>query len=364
MRIVHISDIHLSKDNFAEFENNYRRALIKTLQQENEIKKIDVIVITGDLVNQGGHSLLKIDKYKNCVDPYHVFEQEFLLPLQQKLDFPNSKFLFIPGNHDINENEILWVDEKRMQDLEVDGNINDILPENRSEFNSNNKRIELFKNFEKRFHSETANYKPSNNESTYIYESPEGLKVGFALINDSWRCSTCQIVKHKDKKLFFGTQQLYDSLNIIEASDTIFNVLLTHHPLKSYGEEDEVLKIFVNREFHLHLFGDQHKHEYASYLTPNGSCFGIMARAALNKPLELESKWQPGFHVVDVDFYNANIEKIIYYKYFYGRCDFDKDTELAKDGFDNQKHKLSFKPVEKIVKVSKVNLDKSKYFRS
>lgn len=363
MRIVHISDIHLSKDNFPEFENNYRRALIKTLREEHGIKSIDIIAITGDLVNQGGHSLLEIDKYKDCTDPYYVFEEEFLKPLQEKLEFPNSKFLFIAGNHDINENEILWIDEKRLQDLEVGGGINDLLSKNRTEFNNNNKRIELFKKFEKRFHYDTANYEPSNNESTYIYESPEGLKVGFALINDSWRCSTCALLKHKDKKLFFGVQQLYDSLKTIEASDTVFNVLLTHHPLQSYGEGEEVFKVVVNRDYHLHLFGDQHKQEYNSYLTPTGTCFGIMARSALNKPSETESKWQPGFHIIDIDYHQATIDKITYYKYIYSRGGFGRDTDVANGGNDITKHKLSFKPVEKTVRVSKDDLDKSKLIK-
>lgn len=365
MRIVHLSDIHLSKDNFPEFENNYRRALINTLKEEHEIKKIDVIAITGDLVDKGGHSLLEYAKFTGCSDPYEIFEQEFINPIKSALNFQNKHFLFIPGNHDISENEILWIDEKKLQDEEVAGKINDLLQENRAVFNKTNKRIELFKKFEYRFHNSiTDNYQCSNNESTFILKYSEEINVGFALINDSWRCSTCHLHKYKDKKLYFGEQQLYDALNVLEASNTTCNIILTHHPLSTYAEESLVKRALVNKSYHLHLFGDQHKQEYTSYLTPDGNCFGIMARVALNRPDEPESKWQPGFHIIDIDFYNANIELITFYKYIHDRCRFAKDTDTADDGCDRQKHKLSFNPVLKPAKLRKENFNKNDFIKS
>ncbi|WP_209389024.1 metallophosphoesterase [Chryseobacterium sp. RR2-3-20] len=365
MRIVHISDIHLSKNNYTEFENNYREALMKVLEREKSIKPIDIIAITGDLVDQGGHSLLEIEKFCDYKDPYLIFEEEFILPLKIKLGLFNSNFLFIPGNHDVDENGIIWVDEKRLQDSEVNGKVDELLSANRSGFNSSNKRIELFKNFEKRFHKDTDKYTFSNNESTFIYEYSNGVKVGFALINDSWRCSTCHLKKHEDKKLYFGEQQLYHALNRISTFGTACNIILTHHPLESYAEKDEVFRTLAQKDFHLHLIGDKHHHAYLNHITPTGSCFGIMARAALNKPAETENKWQPGFHIIDINFEEAIIEKITYYKYIHDKCMFGKDSDTAPDdGCDNSKHKLSFTKIERNVKVNSQNLDKSKFFRS
>jgi len=364
MRIVHISDIHLSIENFSEFENNYRKALLKVLSDEHQLNKpIDIIAITGDLVDKGGHSLFEMDRFKDYSNPYQIFEEEFITPIKNELGFGNSKFLFIPGNHDINENEILWVDEKNLQDDEVKGNINNYLSKNRTEFSRVNDRIKLFKNFESEFHKDTINYTPSFNESTFIYETSDGVKVGFALINDSWRCSTCQLHKHYEKKLYFGFKQLYDGLKILNAHQPTMNVLLTHHPISSYAEE-EVRRIVTNHEYHLHLYGDKHNHGYDSYITPTGKCFGIMARAALNKPDESESKWQPGFHIIDIDFNEALIETIIYYKYIYSSCQFGFDTDTAApSGYDTSKHSLSFKKIERESKIKKEDLDKSKFFK-
>lgn len=365
MRIVHISDIHLSKDNFAEFENNYLEALLKVLSDENKKIPIDLIVITGDLVDQGGHSLFKIEKFKGRKDPFEIFEEEFITPIKMKLNFSNSKFLFIAGNHDVDENEILWVHEKKLQDDEKNGEIDQMLKRNKTEFSEYNKRIELFKNFESRFHGKTAQYNFSNNESTFIYETPSGVKVGFALINDSWRCSTCILHKHHDKKLYFGEQQLHQALNNISKSGTVMNILLTHHPVESYEEVREVKRAISGREYHLHLYGDKHAQRTDSYISSGGSCFGIMARAALNKPAEPESKWQSGFHIIDINFNKAIIETITYYKYFYDSREFGHDSESfpKNNGIDGRGHDLTFSGIPIEIKIKQIDLDKSKYFR-
>ncbi|SUX48553.1 metallophosphoesterase family protein [Chryseobacterium indoltheticum] len=364
MRIVHISDIHLSKDNFAEFENNYLEALLNILSDENKKIPIDVIVITGDLVDQGGHSLFKIEKFKGKKDPFEIFEEEFITPIKMKLNFSNSKFLFIAGNHDVDENEILWVHEKKLQDDEIGGCIDQMLQKNKSEFSEFNKRIELFKNFELRFHEKTTQYNFSNNESTFIYETPAGVKVGFALINDSWRCSTCALQKYQDKKLYFGEQQLYQALQTISEHKTVMNVILTHHPIVTYAEEEDVFRALAHKDYHLHLFGDKHHQTYASHITPTGNCFGIMARAALNKPTESDSKWQPGFHIIDIDFSEAIVQEITYYKYIHSSCVFGKDTDTAPpDGCDRTGHKLGFNKILKERKVKQSDLDRSKYYR-
>lgn len=364
MRIVHISDIHLSERNFPDFENKFRDALLKVLKLEQEVKAIDVIIITGDLVDQGGHSLLRLEKYSGIADPYVIFQQEFISPIQEALGFPNSKFLFIPGNHDINENEILWVEEKKLQKDEVAGNINTYLINNKTSFDFSNSRIELFKNFEKRFHSNTSDYYYSNNESVYIYRHAQGYNVGFALINDSWRCSTCKLVEHRSKKLYFGEQQLYHSIHTIAKFGTTCNVILTHHPLDMYEEREDVFNTLVSSDFHLHLFGDQHKQKYDPYLSAQGSCFGIMARAGFNNPKETESVWQPGFQIIDISIDKANIEKITYYKYVDRHRVFALDSETAPpDGYDVSMHSLSFKPNYEASKIKVKELDKSKFIR-
>lgn len=368
MRIVHISDIHLSGSNFAYFRKYYRKALLDVLFDEHDNKTpIDIIAITGDLVDKGGHSLLKIPEFDKETDPYKIFEEQFIAPIKTRLKLTNSNFIFIPGNHDIDESNILWLDEKTFQDEEVDGDINEILPKIRTEIKNYNERIKQFKNFEQNFHAGNSQYLPTNNESTYVFEHSSGVKVGFALINDSWRCSTCHLVKHENKGLYFGTDQLTNAMDILEANETILNIVLTHHPTTRYAqkEKEEVEKIFRIFNYHLHLYGDQHHLQLNNYIDPNGECLGIMARAGLNNPRETASKWQPGFHIIDINFQEAAISCITYYHYIEenGRFSYDGHAK-SPDGIDRKRRYLGFPPIP-VDKASILSsLDRNNYRKS
>ncbi|WP_398456056.1 metallophosphoesterase [Sphingobacterium thalpophilum] len=366
MRIVHISDIHLSEENFGEFKKHYRKALLRVLQEEHEIKKIDIIAITGDLVDKGGQSLFKIPQFNTETDPFKIFQEQFIDPIKNRLDLANSNFVFIAGNHDVDESKILWVDEKNFQDLEVKGGLNSILDEIKTETKNYNERIEKFKNFEEEFHRDNADYLFSRNESTFVYRHDSGAKVGFALINDSWRCSTCLLEKHKDKGLYFGSDQLTNSLEILEKFETDMNILLTHHPLSIYApcEQDEIKRVFRQNVFHLHLFGDQHEFKIEHFIDPNGECFGIQARAGLNNPREPIDNWQSGFHIIDIDLHNAEISCMTFYKYIYKNCAFSYDgSAKSPNGIDTKRKPLNFPKVALPIGTKMKNLDKNKYNR-
>ena len=73
MRIIHLSDIHLSNENFQSFKSYYRNSLIKELNKINSETKIDLIIISGDLVDKGGSSLKKIEGYENVDNHYDIF---------------------------------------------------------------------------------------------------------------------------------------------------------------------------------------------------------------------------------------------------------------------------------------------------
>lgn len=160
MKILQLSDIHLSKNNLTNFKNYYLDALIDDLQKFNPI---DVILITGDLVDKGGSSLGK--------KPYNQFEELFINPISNRLGIEKANILFIPGNHDINTNCIDEDNEYRIV-RELDSNTaNDLLEKQAKEFQKTNKRIEDFKIFEQNFHKENPSYIFTNNESLFIIES-------------------------------------------------------------------------------------------------------------------------------------------------------------------------------------------------
>jgi len=90
MRIVHISDIHLSANNLSELRTFYLRALLEDLRLFHQEKRIDVVVISGDLIDKGGESFAGQDAYA-------IFEKEFIRPIMEAFDIPSSNILFVPG---------------------------------------------------------------------------------------------------------------------------------------------------------------------------------------------------------------------------------------------------------------------------
>ncbi|ALM49455.1 hypothetical protein AMR72_11425 [Flavobacterium psychrophilum] len=328
MRLVHLSDIHLSASNYTEFKNSCHNALINDLTHFNKSEKpIDLILITGDLIDKGGHSLKQLDDYKQSTDPYDFFEKVYIEPICKKLKISKDKFLFVPGNHDIDENEILWVNEKALIKELNDDNIEKILKENKFDFNKNNERIKSFKQFENRYHQDNINYIFSNNESVYIHTYKDE-KIGFLMINDSWRCSTCRI-RDFDETHYIGTQQFYDGKNALERENTVLNIVLLHHNLADLREQQKIKQILTNHEFELMLYGHSHKHEQIMEVSSISACVGLRGRAALNYPGETNEPYQTGYQIIDIDIEKYAIESIFPRKYISSKEIYAADVETA-----------------------------------
>jgi predicted MPP superfamily phosphohydrolase len=311
MRIVHLSDIHLSEDNYTEFDNNYRDALINDLNNYYSSIPIDLIVITGDLVDKGGYSLFKIKGFENYENPYDIFKKIFIEPISEQLGIPLHQFLFIPGNHDIDEKGILLYDENALSKNINSQNIKKYLSENHGFIH--NQRIKKFKDFEKEYHKDNSNYEYTTNQSTYFYEKT-GLKIGFILVNDSWRCKSIKL-KNDSEKLFFGEQQLYDGLNHLESINTDLNICLLHHSVDDYAESSSVKGILQRKKIELFLYGHFHNTQTNNLYTPQGYCLGFRSRAALFKPEEKDSEYHSGYQILDFDLIAYKITQVHYRKY-------------------------------------------------
>ena len=290
MRIVQLSDVHLSKDNLEDLKNYYLQALIDDLKQFHLGKHIDVILFTGDLVDKGGESLGK--------NPYQVFHDEIILPLMEALDINTDQILLLPGNHDVNQHEIEKMSEAGLCSLLDTSTANETLLITKTAFIPANKRMEQFKSFEFEFHKTDSNYSYSNNESTIIFEE-NGKKIGFALINDSWRCSESLLREQH----FIGHNQLLQTEQLFTKNDTLLNIAVFHHPLNSINqnEANEVENILKSKSFDIAFFGHSHKHEAKKLTSATGGYLTINGRTAFNKPKEKIAKFQPGYNIIDVD---------------------------------------------------------------
>jgi Icc-related predicted phosphoesterase len=358
MRIVHLSDIHLSAGNKNAYVDYYKDALIQDLLNYHKQVKVDIVAITGDLVDRGGHSLLSSD-YSGS--PFHVFQNLVISPIMEKLQLSREQIIFVPGNHDIDETKIKLIEEKNIIQRLNAQNIGDYLSGNNSNF-EHNERIKGFKDFESEFHGGNPNYIPTPNQSTYIYTTSEGFKVGFILLNDSWRCKSVQLKldEEEDKKHYVGTSQLFESLRHLKSINTNVNICLMHHDFNDFKDGDELKRIIENMDVELVLNGHYHKTDSIELTTPNGRYLGLRCRASFNSPSEKHIDYIPGYQIVDLS--NEIVTAIHHRIYNKDNFSFIDDTFHGSGGVDrNESNNNNGYKLYRKDGFPEVKLDKSKF---
>lgn len=317
MRIIHLSDIHLSNENFQSFKSYYRNSLIKELNKINSETKIDLIIISGDLVDKGGSSLKKIEGYENVDNPYDIFEKEFINPICEKTNLQN-KLIFIPGNHDIQQDRIDKVKEEGLKHLlENSQSANTICEEYKKNLDGINfERLENYLSFEKRYFGKIEpsifKHEYSDFEIKIVYN-----KVGIALINDSWRCGKGKVQNH-----FLGTEQLHRSIKYFNDHNTECNIVVMHHPIDCFSidEKNEIENILHNLGINIVLLGHEHNQFFnESNWGNNNRVIYIRGRSAFDKPHEKDNEYISGLTIIDL---YLNDKKVVCHYRNYDRASF------------------------------------------
>ena len=119
MNILHLSDIHFGRDRSGSTDPFSRKGeildkLIETLSALHEGMKPDLVLVTGDIAWTG-----KITEFDEA---YEWFQR-----LRSALGLDIGRFVFCPGNHDLNrktasffQEESLWKYEKGKKKLNIE----------------------------------------------------------------------------------------------------------------------------------------------------------------------------------------------------------------------------------------------------
>jgi len=280
------------------------------------------------LVDKGGISFGEEDYYD-------IIKTEIIEKIANKLGMPNNdNIVIIPGNHDINENEVEEITEGGLKTtVNSIEKINDFVKKNLNGFTDGIKRIKKYKNFEQELYNSfpVLRKQLSNFESCFVFEI-DGRKIGVAAFNSAWRCSSS--LPHN--KLFLGTEQIIRASSFFKSQETIFNIGLIHHPIELFSEieKTEINKFFITNSFDLLLSGHTHMSDTSQKLSPLGSLFYSIGRTAFNNPREENNLYSPGFSIIDVNFLENSETGIVFNfrKFINARNVFDKDVEAASDG--------------------------------
>ncbi|MFN4246853.1 MAG: metallophosphoesterase [Flavipsychrobacter sp.] len=324
MRLLHISDLHLEKSQLDNFKQFYLEALLKDIKEWNEAKNIDLILMTGDLVDKGGHS------FKRADNVYNIIDQEFFQPLLNATNLPKEQLIFISGNHDLDDSNVDIISENGLNSLKNIDDINQFISDNKDNIHDGIKRQKQFIEFEKEYYGEIKNGYISNFESCF-YFNIKNQKVGVVGLNSSWRCST----KLEKDKLLLGTRQILNAKRFFQAENTDFNIVLIHHPLDHISsiERHEINTLLQASNFNIVLSGHTHYGEGYNIVTPMGKLVYSVSKSAFSNPREKVSAYQPGYTIIDINQSSTQINYTYNFrKYIHARIQFDKDTDPAQDG--------------------------------
>lgn len=244
MRIIHLSDVHYSSDQ-SNFNQNILEPLINDLKEQNEEKRIELICFTGDMIDKGGHP--------NEIDfIFREFENNFINPILNELKMDKDRFLFVPGNHDIERKKIIPPFELGLKTTLI--NVDKIEEDMKTPENLHMERIDKYKSFEKNFYNNFENYKKNSFGYSFCFEKNNN-RIAIAGINSSWRCSG-----DDDKgNLIVGRKQLEDIKHNFTEEDYDLKIALMHHPFEYLVscEKNEVEESII-RDYDLLLTGHNH----------------------------------------------------------------------------------------------------------
>ena len=291
LRILHLSDLHLVKD------NPTMDALLMYLNQSmDEIQKdggIDLVIFTGDLIDKGGAGFGDINT------AFKKFEEVVITPILEKLRLSRDRFVFIPGNHDT-ENDIgkqymkigflgenLHDDHEKIISIKNSPKNHDIV----------RARTKAFKDFEKLYYTECpkGNYQYGDFDSNFKFDIRES-KIGITSLNSVWFCGL-----DDDKKLFLGADQITNSQVFL--SDCNIRIVASHIGYDLLTEaESKYAKEVIAHCYDLNLSGHTHSLDDDFIVIPSGDyCMNITAAGTLcDNIYKLDKNYKNSFQVIDV----------------------------------------------------------------
>ena len=247
---IHLSDLHIRSETIWD-SDQITSGLFSDIKQRIEKQSFypDAIFFTGDAVFGDYPS-------ESIKDQYNLFAN-FLDTVRGLFspEFPKDRIYLVPGNHDIDRNEVLDSDTLWLRDPKR--SLNEIT----SEISNISKSFRHWTNRQRAYREFISSYKldhldPSNLQSVWhsIIEK-NGTKIGIAGLNSSWSCAT----NGEKGLLWMGAKWQANTLRL-GIGDVDITIALVHHPSNWLVEqEDPDAERTWHRKFNILLHGHEHK---------------------------------------------------------------------------------------------------------
>lgn len=246
MRILHFSDFHLNGDQIAKAKAilGYMMDALKLVKQK---QKVDLVLFSGDMLDQGGKG------FKDLSVGFEKFHEIVITPLMKCLELPESRFIFTPGNHDIDRKaDNKFVDKGVEDSIKTYRDIINIV-DDKETINATH-RIDAFKNFENAYYSTFRDVVYTQNRFASTFEMEiDDCTIGIASLNTVWRCG----FGDDTHKIALGLNQITEQCASLREKQ--LRIAITHYPI-SFLKEIERSKVIQKCAQTFDLFFCGHSH--------------------------------------------------------------------------------------------------------
>lgn len=291
MNILHLSDLHFGRDKDASL---WYSQLSLDLTSELECKKIDIVILSGDITN---HSTP--EQYNSA--------SIFLENLSNEFNLKKEQFVIVPGNHDLN-----WDLSKKSYALHesatapLEGTFIPTKEDNVFRLRNDEKyklRFQYFSDFYKSFIGEE--YSLEYDQQFKIHHFPQ-QKLLILGLNSAWN-----IDHHYKSRVSINMEALTNGLSEIKknkAYSEYMKIAVFHHPLNSSGEDKITdhgfLELLAVAGFRFILHGHVHRATDSNYKydhSAKGRNLEIISAGTFGSPtLELVPAYPWQYNFIDV----------------------------------------------------------------
>ncbi len=315
--ILHVSDLHM--------EERHRRDIdiilgalytdLVNLRDKESIKP-DIVVFTGDLVKAG-----------NNADEFALAESKLITPLMETLGLSKDQFFFVPGNHDIENDDSKQIIAAGVRTkYDTTSALNDFL--DKLDLKENTFYFENSSNFRALRDRIDSKHKVEANKLFSTYKvNVKGLNIGIGCLNSAWLAYTG---KSDERKVLVCERQVDSVLDYIKDCD--IKIALMHHPLDWLVDFDRKdVEGILRQKFDFLFTGHLHNPEPNFTQNARGPLFQFEGGTLFNGDRKTNYH---GYTIIKIEH-----DKVGVYlrKYIDNGRRVDKDVDRAPDGY------LSFK---------------------
>jgi predicted MPP superfamily phosphohydrolase len=317
MKVLHLSDLHLSAKQQHDEEIVLKAAIDAISAHRNEAGAFDLLIFSGDLVNRGGDQ----NVFKTATS---TFIERFLVAAGVSA----NQFVVCPGNHDIDRDvvrKVPYVEAGLLKTLTNRSDINKFVDDHWSQpISSAPMPFARLSEFYSKIWSASSDSCIATNLflKAYLIKCKDG-DVGVACFNTAWRC-TGEAGDVDKGNLILGERVVDHAIDLLRSASMKIGVF--HHPLHWLNESDQVaVEGRLQAEFDLLACG--HIHRAGPELRKTTMGDAILSQAGC---LYGHREWFNGYSIVEID--GSDTATVFLYEYSDQRRTFLLATRVVENG--------------------------------